>query len=117
MLLDPATHTLHISSDEGSTFHPAPNIPAGSIHKLVIHPFGHNMAFALGKGEEHWVSYDRGESWLKWSLGVEGRGASLGGDTLGFHAEKSGESRVLKPRMKPLRLLNSMMSRGRERIR
>lgn len=115
MLLDPATHTLHISSDEGSTFHPAPNIPPGSVHKLVIHPFGHNMAFALGKGEEHWVSYDRGESWLKWSLGVEGRGASLGGDTLGFHAEKSGEFRILL-----WRLVETMMAQeygGGERIR
>ena len=67
------------------------------------------MAFALGKGEEHWVSYDRGESWLKWSLGVEGRGASLGGDTLGFHAEKSGELKVSGPSLKPSRLVDSMM--------
>jgi hypothetical protein len=73
------------------------------------------MAFALGKGEEHWVSYDRGESWLKWSLGVEGRGASLGGDTLGFHAEKSGESTILLSR-----LVETMMAQeygGGERIR
>lgn len=90
-MLDPITHNLHISSDEGLSWTLAPGIPPGSVRKLVEHPRGHNMAFALGKGEEHWVTYNRGETWLSWKIGVEGRQASLGGDTLGFHAEKSGE--------------------------
>jgi hypothetical protein len=94
MMLDPVLHTVQISSDEGLTWNPASGIPEGKIYKLVEHPFGHNMAFALGKDAEHWVTYNRGETWQSWEIGYEGRQASLGGDTLSFHAEKGGESLV-----------------------
>jgi len=90
-MLDPVLHTVHISSDEGLNWNPASGIPEGKIYKLVEHPFGHNMAFALGKDAEHWVTYNRGETWQSWEIGYEGRQASLGGDTLSFHAEKGGE--------------------------
>jgi hypothetical protein len=91
LMHDPQLRNVHVSSDEGASWTLAPGIPENQVVRLVEHPFGHNMAFALGKEETHWVTYNRGESWQEWVMSVQGREASLGGDVLSFHAEKSGE--------------------------
>lgn len=88
---DPALSNVHVSSDEGKSWALASGIPEGEVIRLVEHPFGHSMAFALGRGEKHWVTHNRGESWQSWDMGVDGREASLGGEVLSFHATESGE--------------------------
>ena len=113
-MLDPIAHNIHISSDEGLSWNLAPGIPLGTVSKLVEHPFGHNMAFALGKGEEHWVTYNRGETWQRWEIGVQGRQASLGGDTLSFHAEQGGEFGPVSSRLALRSLLEDQADRGDE---
>jgi hypothetical protein len=95
MMFDSVSHNVHISSNEGKDWSLASGIPEGSISKLVEHPFGHNMAFAIGKDSTHWVTYNRGESWLRWDIGAEGRQARMGGEVLSFHAEQEGKPSAL----------------------
>lgn len=90
-MFDSKAGNIHISSDEGKSWKLAAGIPEGSVARLVEHPFGHSMAFAVGNDETHWVTNNRGESWQSWKLDAEQRTASLGGTTLSFHATKPGE--------------------------
>ncbi|KAJ9098981.1 hypothetical protein QFC20_005799 [Naganishia adeliensis] len=85
----PVSSTVHISQDEGLTWHPAPNVPPGTAIRLIQHPFNNDMAFIIGRHGEHWATYNRGASWGSWGFaeGTEGREASLSSaEVMGFHA-------------------------------
>lgn len=92
LLHDPITSTVHRSPDEGATWSKVPSVPEGQASRLVAHPHNNEMAFILGKSTTHWVTYNRGDSWLSFETPRE---ASLTGEVLSFHAVKTGmDSRV-----------------------
>ncbi len=88
---DPARGIIQLSSDEGANWGVVENIPAGQAMRLIQHPYDNSMAFVLGKGTTHWVTYNRGSSWLSWEME---RDANLSNDAvMSFHAENKGACR------------------------
>ena len=85
LIHDPQTLTIRRSTDEGKTW----DLVTGTqdVVRLVSHPHNNEMAFAIGIDKTHWVTYNRGDSWLSFTTPLE---ASLIGDVLSFHAEQEG---------------------------
>lgn len=73
------------SGDEGKKWQTVEGVE--NAIRLVSHPHNNNMAFAIGEGTTHWVTYNRGDSWQSFETPRE---ASLSGETLSFHAEQEG---------------------------
>lgn len=87
LLHDPTTSTVMRSPDEGATWAQIPTVPEGDASRLVAHPHNNEMAFILGKDNTHWVTYNRGDSWLSFE---SPRQPSLTGEVLTFHAGQTG---------------------------
>ena len=76
---DPVTLGIARSDDEGKTWNAVPDVVAS---RLISHPDNNEMAFAIGKSQ-HWVTYNRGQSWQSFETPVD---ASITGETLSFHS-------------------------------
>lgn len=83
LMFDPYASNVHVSPDEGKSWSLAEGIPEGEAVRLVEHPFNNEMAFVLGREKQHWVTYNRGQSWQEWQADLD---ASLMGEVLSFHA-------------------------------
>ena len=82
---DPVSLSVLRSPDEGKTWEAISGVDRAI--RLIPHPYNNEMAFIIGSGTGHWVTYNRGASWQSFETPRE---ASLIGQTLSFHAEQSG---------------------------
>ncbi|KAK4688992.1 hypothetical protein P7C73_g1101, partial [Tremellales sp. Uapishka_1] len=85
LMHDPVTLSVLRSPDEGKTWEPISGVEEAI--RLVEHPYDNQMAFIIGRYTTHWVTYNRGTTWLSFETPRE---ASLSGAPLSFHAEQSG---------------------------
>ncbi|GMK59242.1 hypothetical protein CspeluHIS016_0702570 [Cutaneotrichosporon spelunceum] len=83
VLLHESDSSLQRSTNEGKTWSPVEQVT--EVFKLIEHPFSKEIAFVIGKNQKHWVTHDRGETWL--SFETE-RMASRSATPLSFHAKQ-----------------------------
>ncbi|WVR07517.1 hypothetical protein IAU60_004559 [Kwoniella sp. DSM 27419] len=84
---DPVKLSVHRSPDEGKTWEQISGPEEGQAVRMLEHPHNNEMAFIIGRDNTHWVTHNRGDSWQSFETPRE---ASMGGETLSFHAEHEG---------------------------
>lgn len=83
MLLHESSTALYRSEDEGKSWSRVEEIK--DVQRLIEHPHSKDIAFVIGRHEEHWVTHNRGASWQRFETKRE---ASKTSPPLSFHATK-----------------------------
>ncbi|KAL0567823.1 vacuolar protein sorting/targeting protein PEP1 [Marasmius crinis-equi] len=78
---------VYVSEDEGRTWSAASGVDKGDAVMVIEHPFDNKFAFILTGGKEHYVTRDRGKSWLKFTVPVD---LSMAARPLSFHSDEYG---------------------------
>ena len=56
------------SDNAGEAWGNIADVPEGAVYELVLHPFDNKVAYIMTKGNEHWVTEDRGKSWRSFEV-------------------------------------------------
>ncbi|BEI81872.1 hypothetical protein CcaverHIS002_0210320 [Cutaneotrichosporon cavernicola] len=81
VLMHESDSSLQRSTNEGKTWSQVEQVT--EVFKVIEHPFSKEIAFVIGKHKKHWVTHNRGESWLSFETGRE---ATRSSSPLSFHA-------------------------------
>ena len=67
LLLESTLNNVFVSNNEGASWTQASSIPNGAIKSLFMHPFDQNCAYAFSDSTDHYLTTDKGASWLKFT--------------------------------------------------
>lgn len=82
---DGASKDVWRSADEGASWFKVKGVPAGEAAFVIEHPYDLSMAFILTKGNTHYRSTNRGQSWQTFHTNLP---PSSGVSSLRFHSTK-----------------------------
>lgn len=84
LVTEPDAGILWRSTDAGSTWKEVDEVQ-GKMLWVSRHPYDNDIAVAIGKGYEHWITDDKGESWRSFKAGA----ATSIGLPVSFNAQDS----------------------------
>lgn len=67
LLEDPVDRAVWRSANAGEDWDKVPDVPAGTIRGVSMHPYDPHRAYIITTETTHWKTDDRGETWVEFS--------------------------------------------------